>query len=76
MKVTFEQTNIPFTGEKQFILLGASCTRKWVKLWELILIAICFSISALFTTIVRLEVIIDYGSALVTYGNEIESKGV
>ena len=23
-----------------------------------------------------LEVIIDYGSALVTYGNEIESKGV
>ena len=34
MKVTFEQTSIPFTGEKQFILLGASCSRKWVKLWE------------------------------------------
>ena len=28
----------------------------------------------LFTAIVRLEVIIDYGSAFVTYGNEIESK--
>ena len=34
MKVTFEQTSIPFTGKKQFILLGASCSRKWVKLWE------------------------------------------
>ena len=34
MKVTFEQTNIPFTGEKQFILVCASCSRKWVKPWE------------------------------------------
>ena len=34
MKVTFEQTSIPFTGEKQFILVGASCSRKWVKTWE------------------------------------------
>ena len=29
LKVTFEQTSIPFTGEKQFILLiGASCSKK------------------------------------------------
>ena len=34
MKVTFEQTSIPFTAEKQFIILGASCSRKWVKLWD------------------------------------------
>ena len=27
-------------------------------------------------TIIKLEVIIDYGSAFVTNGNEIESKGV
>ena len=32
--LSFEQTSIPFTGEKQFILLGASCSRKWVKPWE------------------------------------------
>ena len=29
-----------------------------------------------YTPPIELEVIIDYGSAFVTYGNEIESKGV
>ena len=33
-------------------------------------------ISKLFKSYIKLEVIIDYGSAFVTYRNEIESKGV